>query len=356
MTMPSISQSARRRLRVLVLTHQPYTVAANTETLSEAEFAPLKTEHHVIAALESLGHEVRVLAGVMQLTQVRDVVTKWKPHVAFNLLEEFEGEGMYVPYVLGYLELMRVPFTGCNPAGLLVADSKQLMKKVLRYHRVPAPDFALFPLGHSVRRPRRLNFPLIVKSATAHGSAGISQASLVTSDEKLNERVAFVHERVQTDALAEQYIEGRELYAGVLGNIRLDTFPVWEMVWKNPAEGAPRIATEKVKWDTSYQQKRGIDTGAAQNLDEAIGRHIARLCKKIYRILGLSGYARMDFRLAGDGRLFLLEPNPNPDLARDEDFATSAASVGIAYEQLVQRIVNLGVRYFGGRPAARRGQ
>jgi D-alanine-D-alanine ligase len=337
--------------RILVLTHQKYNPPENIGALSEKEKAPWKTEYNVITALKKLGHATRVLGGANDLANVRDVITEWQPHVAFNLMEEFQGEGVYVPYVLGYLELMRIPFTGCNPSGLMLADSKELMKKLLRYHRIPAPDFAVFTRGRAVRRPRRLSFPLIVKSATAHGSVGISQASLVTNDEKLAERVEFVHENLQTDAMAEEYIEGRELYVGVIGNRRLDTLPVWEMEFRKLANGAAAIATARVKWDLDYQKQRGIKTAAAKNLPDKTVERIGKLCKRVYRMLGLSGYARMDFRLTEDGRLFLLEPNPNPDLARDEDFAESAKSRGVAYEQLIQRILRLGVRHFGERPA-----
>jgi len=339
--------------RVLVLTHQKYEKPEKISELSDKEIAPWKTEYHVISALEKLGHETHVLGGVKELSNVRDVITEWEPHVAVNLMEEFQGAGVYVPYVLGYLELMRVPFTGCNPAGLMIADHKELMKKLLRYHRIPAPDFAIFKRDRAVRRPRRLAFPLIVKSATAHGSAGISQASLVTNDEKLRERVEFIYENVRTDAMAEEYVEGRELYMGVIGNRRLQTLPLWEMRFRNLAEGAAPIATARAKWDLDYQEERGITTGPARNLPDGVVGRIEKLCKRVYRILELSGYARMDFRLTEDGRVFVLEPNPNPDLARDEDFAESVKSAGTPYTELIERVLSLGIRYFGERPAGK---
>jgi D-alanine-D-alanine ligase len=346
-----MAQKRRPAQRVLILTHQRYAPPPADEAPPPQEIEPFKTEYSVTRALEALGHEVRVLGGADDLTHLREIITEWRPHVAVNLMEEFGGAGYYVPYVLGYLELMRVPFTGCNPTGLMLADDKELMKKLLRYHRIPAPDFAVFARGRRVRRPRRLGFPLIVKSATAHGSVGIAQASLVTSDEKLAERVEFIHDHVQTDAMAEQYIEGRELYLGMLGNRRLETFPVWEMYFENLAEGAPRIATARVKWDQNYQAQRGITTGPAANLPDGTAPRITRLCRRVYRMLGLSGYARMDFRLAEDGRLFLLEPNPNPDLSDDEDFADAAAAAGMDYQKLIRRVLSLGIRYFGEQPA-----
>jgi len=335
----------QRRRRVLVLTHQRYEHREDISDVPDKEFAGWKTEHDVIEALHALGHETRVVGGATDISEVRHVLEEWKPHIVFNLLEEFGGTGVYVPYLLGWLELMGMPFTGCNPVGLQLADSKQLMKKVLRYHRIPSPDFALFPRGRVVRRPPRLQLPLIVKSAVAHGSVGISQASVVATDEKLAERVEFVHERLNTDALAEEYIEGRELYVGLLGNQRLESFPIWELTFANLAEGAPAIATEKVKWDLAYQKRLGVRTGPARALPAGVAERMVRLGKRVYRTLGLSGYARMDFRLTEAGDLFLLEPNPNPDLALDEDFALSAKAGGMAYEQLIHRVLAVGAGY-----------
>ncbi len=332
------------KLRVLVLTHQKIELPTSLKGLSEKEIAPWKTEYHVVNTLKRLKHETKLLGDVDEVAAIRTTLFDWKPHITFNLLEEFRGEGIYVPYVLGYLQLMRQPFTGCHPTGLQVADDKALAKKLLRYHRIPAPDFAVFPRGRTIRRPRRLSFPLFVKSSTEHGSAGIAQASLVTNDEKLTERVQFIHEQIGTDALAEEYIEGRELYLGVIGNQRLQTFPVWEMRFEKLADGKPRIATERIKWNLEYQKKHGIKTGAAKDLPDGVADRVVKLSKRVYRILGLTGYARMDFRLAEDGKLFLLEPNPNPDLARDEDFAESAKAVGMGYDKLIQRILRLGMQ------------
>ncbi len=155
----------------------------------------------------------------------------------FNLLEQFHGETIYDQNVASYLELMRVPYTGCNPRGLMLARGKDLSKKLVHYHRIPVPAFAVFPMRRKVKRPTRLALPLIVKSLSEDGSRGISQASVVDTDEKLAERVAFIHEQIGTAAIAEQYIEGRELYVGVLGNDRLRVLPVWELKFGNMATG-----------------------------------------------------------------------------------------------------------------------
>jgi D-alanine-D-alanine ligase len=176
-------------------------------------------------------------------------------------------------------------------------------------------------------------------------SLGISQASLVKDPGSLEERVRFIHDKTGTDAIAEEFIDGRELYVGVIGNKRLDVFPPWEFLFKNKPDSMPLIATARAKWSVKYQKKYGVDTREAKDLPEEIVRKIHRQCRRIYRILGMTGYARLDFRLREDGRFFFLEANPNPNLAFGEDFAESAEKKGLSYNALIQRILNLGKRW-----------
>jgi len=333
-----------KKLRVLTLMHAEL-VPPETATAEESLTADWKTEFDVVTFLRSMGHEVLPLGVGDDLRVIRTAMDDWKPHIAFNLLEHFHGIEIFDQNVVSYLELLRIPYTGCNPRGLLLARDKALAKKLLTYHRIPVPDFAVFPIGRAVRRPKRLAFPLIVKSLTAEASTGISQASVVDDDDKLRERVRFIHESSGTDAIVERYIDGRELYVGILGNQRLDVFPVWELLFtKMPAE-AWRIATDRVKWSTPYQKKYGIQTDEAKGLGEGEAARIQHLCKRVYRTLDLSGYARLDLRRDTEGNVYLLEANPNPQIAYGEDFAESAERAGISYEALLQRIVNLGLRW-----------
>jgi D-alanine-D-alanine ligase len=338
-----------RKLRVLALMDKDFLPPDDLEGLPDREVLRLRTEYDVVTALEHLGHGVLSLGVADDLAPIRKTLADYKPHIVFNLLEEFGGKGGYVPYVLAYLELMNVAFTGCDPASLIITERKATVKKILRYHRILTPSFAAFRKGHPVRRPAGLTFPLIVKSAIEHGSAAIAQASVVTNDPKLVERVEHVHAVLDSDAIAEEYIEGRELYVGLMGNHRIATFPVWEMVFEKLAERTLPIATEKMKWDPDYRERYGITSRRAVDLPNGAAERIARTCKRVYRILGLTGYARMDLRLTPDGRVYLLEPNPNPDLAQDDDFAESAHSVGLEYDSLIQKIIRLGLRHFRER-------
>ena len=333
-----------KKLRVLALMHKELVPPADTKGV-DVTAADWKTEYDVLTTLRDLGHEVQPLGVGSDLAVILTAVQEFKPQIAFNLLEDFYDITVFDQNVVAYLELLRVPYTGCNPRGLLLGRDKALSKKVLTYHRIPVPDFSVFPMGRKRRRPRRLNFPLIVKSLTEDSSFGISQASIVENDQKLQERVEFIHEQVGTDALVERYIEGRELYVGVLGNMRLQIFPVWELFFTNMAEEARPIATDRAKWNLKYQERHGIDSGEAKNLPNGMADRIQHLCRRAYRILELSGYARIDCRLDPDGRVYFLEANPNPQLAYGEDFAESAEKIGISYEFLIQRILNLGLRW-----------
>jgi D-alanine-D-alanine ligase len=271
-------------------------------------------------------------------------VQSFTPHIVFNLLEAFAGITTFDQNVVSYLELLRLPYTGCNPRGLILARDKALSKKLLAYHRVPVPDFTVVGVGRRPKLPRKLRFPLIVKSVFFESSTGISQASVVESDEQLARRVAFIHESLGTAAIVEQFIDGRELYVGVIGNERLDVFPVWEMSFAGMADNRWKIATERVKWSTRYQKTHGIMTDAAV-LDEAMVERISHIAKRTYRALDLSGYARIDLRLDEEGRPYVLEANPNPNLAYGEDFAESAEKAGVSYEALLDRIIRLGIRW-----------
>jgi len=343
----------KTKLRILVLlTHELMPPESIPEGV-EKESQPWRTEYDVITALRSMGHEVYPVGLQSDLSVISKAREEHKPHIAFNLLEEFDGHALFDQHVVSYLELLKQPYTGCNPRGLTLAHDKALTKKILSFHRIPVPGFGVFPKGQKVVRPNRLRFPLLVKSVIEEGSVGISQASVVHDDEKLKERVEFIHRTTDSNALAEQYIEGREIYVSVIGNQRLQTYTPWELVIKNLPEGSLNIATGRLKWNTSYQKKVGLVTKPAE-LSADLLQKLELLSKRIYRHLSLSGYARLDYRLSDNGQFYLLEANPNPQIARNEDFADSAAHFGLSYCQMLQKVLTLGLTYsesFGQYPA-----
>jgi len=334
----------KRTLRVIALVQEDLIPPDSLDGVEDKKKEAWRTEYDVVSTLRRMGHEVWPIGVRSDLGVIQDAIEKYKPHVAFNLMEEFAGYPLFDQHVVSYLELRKQKYTGCNPRGLTLTRDKGLTKKILTYHRIHVPSFVVFPMNRSVHRPKRLRFPLFVKSVSDEGSVGIARASIVRDDEQLKERVAFIHRQNQTHAIAEEYIEGREIYVGVIGNQKLQAYTPWELVITNLPNGVPRIATSKAKWDVEYQKKIGLITQPAA-LDESLKKQFQRLSKRIYRLLELSGYARMDYRLSEDGRIYPIEVNPNAQIAHEEDFADSAEHCGVKYEALLQKILTLGMSY-----------
>ena len=327
-------------MRALVLVHSTLVPPDSLKGSTEKEIDEWRTEYDVISHLKSEGHEVRPLGISDSLSELRGAIIEWKPHIVFNLLEEFDGIVTYDQHVVAFLELMHQPYTGCNPRGMLLSRDKVLSKQLLTYHRVPTPQFMVFPRGKKPRVPKKLRFPLFVKSSTEDASLGIAHASVVADAKQLTERIAFIHEQTHSDALVEEYIEGRELYLSVLGNNRLTVFPPREIFFEQVPDDAPKFATFHAKWNDAYRKKWGIKNAAAGPLPDGVKENLTRLARRIYRLLKIRGFGRIDVRLTSNGEVFVIEANPNPSLAQEEDFAQAAAEAGMGYDVLIQQILD----------------
>ena len=335
---------ASKRLRVIVLLHRDFLPPDDVTSVDAAEAHRVKSEISVRAALTALGHDVTLLAVHDELAEVRRAVEEGKPDIVFNMLEEFQGSVLFDHHVVSYLELLRAKYTGCGPRGLVLARDKALSKAIAAHHRIRAPAFAVIKRSRGARklRLRKLSYPLIVKSLTADSSLGISRASLVRDNEHLSERVRFIHERIRSDAIVEEFVAGREIYVSLLGNERVTALPPNELLVEKLDPREELIVTEKLKHDLRYQVDRGVEVVPAELEPETRARLI-RQSKRLYKLLHLDGYARIDWRLREDGALYFLEANPNPEIARGEEFADSALAAGIDCESLVQRILALGL-------------
>ena len=334
----------KNKKRVLVLVHPTLIPPEPYESGKyDLEKVPWRTEYYVISTLQNNGHKVRVLGVDDDLKAIKKAQEEFKPHIAFNLLEQFDGETLWDHNVVSYLELIKLPFTGCNPKGLMLARDKSLSKKLLYFHRIRTPNFVVVEKGRVFKRQKNLKFPLIVKSLTEEGSAGISQCSVVMDDEKLQERISFIHESITTDALVESFIDGRDVYVSVMGNKRIVVFPTVELAFKDAPSNIYKIATGRVKWSPEYREKYKIELVVGENRDSDLAVKIEKLCKRIYKILHLSGYARIDLRVTEEGTVYFIEANPNPDIAQNDEFAISASKAGIKYKDLLDKCLKLGM-------------
>ncbi len=333
------------KLRILVLVHETLVPPKTLKGVRARDAAEYRTEFDVISCLRQCGHEVRPIGIGDSLTELRTTMADWRPQICFNLLEEFDGIVTYDQHIVAWLELLRQPYTGCNPRGMMLSRDKVLSKQLLAWHRIPTPQFAVFVRGRAIRIPARMRYPLFVKSATEDASLGISQASIVEDAARLRERIAFIHEHTSSDALVEEYVEGREFYVGVIGNDRIRTLPPWEFIFGELKAGRAGIATRKAKWDRAYQARHGITSDVASDLPDGLAARLDKLARRIYRALHMSGYARMDFRVRADGTPYFLEANANPNVEEEEDFAYAALEGGMDYSALLERIIALGLSY-----------
>jgi D-alanine-D-alanine ligase len=333
----------KKKLKVLVLFDGTSPTTVDQDFTKELETKDWKTEADVMAALGTLGHNAEHLAIYDDVDLVRQKLETFAPDILFNLVEQFRNNPGFDQNIVSFFEMQGLPFTGCGSTGLTLCKHKGISKKILHYHGIHVPHFIVIPRGQRIARPKQLRFPILVKPVKEEASYGISQASFVDADEQFRERVAFVHEKYNSDAIAEEYIDGRELYVSLMGNVRLIVLPVRELVFREVPPNEPKIATFKAKWDEEYRKRWGLENRFAEDLDPQLVSHIEETCKRIYRLLTIDGYARIDLRLKEANEVYFIEANPNPILANDEDFALAAGKAGLPYPQLIDRIVRQGM-------------
>jgi len=333
----------KRKLKVLALFDAVAPTTLDQDLSAELATDDWKTEANVLAALTELGHVTEQLAIFDDLDLLTQKLQRFAPDIIFNLADQFRNNRAFDQNIASFLELHGIPFTGCGSTGLMLCKHKAISKKILGYHRIHVPEFTVIARGKRIARPRRLRFPILVKPLKEEASYGISQASFVETDEQFKERVQFIHDKYNNDVIAEEYIEGRELYVSILGNLRLQVLPVRELVFQQVPPDEPKIATYRAKWDEEYRRRWGLQNQFPEGLDPVVVRQIEQTCKRIYRLLTIDGYARIDLRLSPANQLYFIEANPNPILAGDEDFALSAQKVSLTYPQLIERILRLGL-------------
>jgi D-alanine-D-alanine ligase len=334
----------KKKLKVLALFDAIRPTKIDQDLSKEMKTEDWKTEANVLAALGALGHTTEHLAIFDNLDLLRQKMESFAPDVIFNLADQFKNNRGFDQNIASLLEMQGVPFTGCGATGLVLCKHKGTSKKILGYHHIHVPNFVVIPRGQRIARLKRPKFPLLVKPVKEEASYGISQASFVTSDEQFRERVAFIHEKHDADVIAEEYIEGREFYVSVMGNLKLTVFPIRELVFGEVPPSEPKIATYKAKWDEEYRKRWGLQNQFPEGLEPALVAQIEETCKRIYRLLTIEGYARIDLRLTAANEMYFIEANPNPILAADEDFALAAGKAGLTYPQLIDRIIRQGMK------------
>jgi len=328
-------------LKVLLLFDSPYAKPRGYDYKEEFDADEWETEWDVYDALLSNGYTVRLLGLYNDIIPLIEEIKEEKPDIVFNLAEVFNQQSHLEKNVVSVLEMLGVPYTGAAAATLFTCNDKGLTKKILTYHRIKVPHFHIFYRGHRVWLPKRIKLPLVVKPLSEEASRGIAQASVTDSEESFLERVRFIHETMKSDAIVEEYIGGRELYVGVIGNKRVKVLPPTEIKFGTMSDDEPRIATYKAKWDEKYRKKWGIKNVFPGRLANDLDRRIKDVCKRAYRALNMRCYARLDIRVTPDSQIYVLEVNANPCIAKHEDFAIAAEKIGLAYPRLIRKVIEM---------------
>lgn len=334
------------KMKVLQLMNTPYDTPRGYDFKEEFNDPEnMYTEKDVYQALKANNFEVKLLSIFNDVSPLLEEIREFKPDVIFNLVEVFNDKTYLEKNIGAFLEILGVPYTGASADALFICNNKALAKKILRFHKVPAAGFHTFYKGNRIWRPRSIKLPAIIKPLCEEASRGISQASVVDNDNAFMERIKFLHENMNSDVIAEEYIEGRELYVTVFGNKKLTVLPPRELIFGKVPEDEPRIATYKAKWDDKYRQRWGICSVNANKIENKILKRIESVCKRAYRALNIHSYVRFDIRLTPEGQVYIIEPNANPCIARIDEVARAAEKAGISYNELIRRIVMLPFSY-----------
>ena len=293
----------------------------------------------IFDALTKLGHQpfYHVLDG---RPQTLAAVSKLEADLFFNLTESYGGDDTKDMHVAAYLDLLGRPYTGAGPHGLYLAQDKTLAKKIFSFHKIRSPFFATVYKG-KLEHSHDIEFPLIVKPSSEDGSIGIDTGSVVNSVKELMERIHIIHEEFDCAALIEEYIEGREIYAAILGNREAECLPLVELDLSKLPKGTPKIAGKEVKWEKESEEYKLTKSAVAEDIDEKTDQKLKDTALAAYHALRLRDYGRIDLRLSKKSEVYVIEANPNPWLASTAEFAIAAKEAGRSYQELIQEIVDL---------------
>lgn len=330
----------KKSLKVLLLFDSPYFKPRGYDFAEELEDPDWDTEYEVYRSLKENNYNVNVIGLHNEISTLLEEIRKNRPDVVFNLAEVFNEKSHFEKNIAWLLEMLDIPYTGTSPASLLICNDKALSKKILSFHKIKIPNFHSFYRNHRVWLPKHLRLPLIVKPLCEEASRGISQASVIDNEESFMKRINFIHKN-NMDAIAEEYIDGRELHVSVLGNRRLKVLYPREMKFGQLPKKESRIATYKAKWDKAYRKRWGIKNTYVKRLPTGIDNKIKDICKRAYRALNIQCCARFDIRITSDSDIYVLEANANPCLSRYDEVARAAEKSGISYNQLIKKIITL---------------
>jgi D-alanine-D-alanine ligase len=322
------------------------TVLTSVETVRPTQDDLDVVVAQVVRALRKLGHSVSVLPLFRDVPAFFKGLSRRKPDLVFNMAEMFGDSVMGDMLVAALLETQGVRYTGGGPGDLYLSQDKGLSKKLLDFEGILYPRFAVFSRSEGLETGGNLRMPLFVKPLRADASIGIAANSLVHDTGALMKRVAAIHRDLNDSALAEEYIEGREFYVGILGNGRPLAMPPVEVDFTGFPDDQPKILDSRAKWNEKSREYKGTKSVVADLPDELRARLI-KVSTDAYRALRVRDYGRVDLRLTGSGEIYVLEVNASCYLEESAEFAMAAGAAGLSYEQMIGKIVEAALERYG---------
>lgn len=293
----------------------------------------IETTEAVMDALLDSGYAVEAL----NPEPIKNLLNK-KFDIVFNLCDDgFYDSSQLEPHIPALLDVLCMPYTGSNYLTLALCLDKVMTKQILMSNGIPTPNFQVFSTGKE-KLKRELNFPLIIKPSREDASIGIKNDSVVHKKHKLMPRIRSLVSTYRQPALVEEYIDGREFNVGILGNEHPRALPVSEIIFRLPKE-MNHICSYDAKWTPSHIAYNGTQPQCPAVVPKTLRNKLVGLALKSYEIMGCRDYGRVDFRVDGDGRPYVLEVNPNPDIHPKAGLANMASKAGVSYTTLIRRIV-----------------
>lgn len=332
--------AAKPRRKILILFYQEY-----------PQGRPSRDEvvDQVKKVLLDLNYSIVLLPINRSIEKITNGITQEKPDLVFNLCETFRDNDKFDFNVTALLEMLHTPFTGSGSSSLFLSGNKEIGKKIFSYHNIPFAKFFMVPTGTVPEIPKHMNFPLFVKPNHEDASIGIDDKSVVQNQAELLMKIKEIHTVIKDDAMAEEYIEGREFFVSILGHNFLQALPVIELNFSNWPQGKPKIYTYNAKIETDSEEFKNTTIGAPENLSPEIASKMQEIAMKVFRAMDATDYARVDLRLGRDNKIYVLEANLNPYLAKKSETAFAAQIFGLNYEQLIGKIVELALARAGIR-------
>lgn len=316
----------------------------NGKSIDMSEVGVIEQKEDIQGALDSLGYETSIFNMSDDLDRFLAYLKAMQPDIIFNMVECLGDDAIHEMHVAGIYELLGFTYTGAGPFTLGTCLNKPRAKEILSYNGIPtAKFFVCDDLKKLIADDIDLAYPLFVKPSNEDASVGIDNKSVVNTFQELKDRVGHILRKFNEPAIVEEYIDGRELNVGIIGNKKPIVLPISEIDFSGLPDDYPKIVTYDAKWMEGTIEYTGTQGKCPAQLNPSVEEKVREMALRAYQLMGCRDYARVDIRLTKNNKPYVLEVNPNPDLSDDAGFYRSARTHGLTYAETIGKIVEFAI-------------